>query len=241
MFKIASKNNHWACYVPLVSDKRLPVNSIDVVMEAIEHFPHTLKNDKRSVVKRGELFGKDVVAKQPVDKNKRRWARLLSLVRYGEARKTMLTLSKFKQLGIPSVTPLLVLEKRRYGFLIDSWIIYEYRDGLPCGKAQLPGVVALLKTLHQQGFRHDDPNFGNFLLSEQNELFLIDCKGRPRLGGFTDCYDYYLLAQRNAHVTMTDIKQNVLLNEASWGYRFAHLYVKYKSLRNDLKNKIRNR
>jgi heptose II phosphotransferase len=207
----------------------------------IDDFGKTLKDDKRSFVRLGEINGTQVVAKQPRDKNRRKWSRLLSLVRDGEAYKSAKTLVEFEALGIPSLTPLAVLEKRRYGMIMDSWIIYQYREGNPVELEQIDQVLALLKTLHQSGYRHDDPNLLNFLMGKDQQVFLIDCKGRPRIGRFSDYYDYFLLSDRNSNIDDNLIEQRVDFDKSSFSYRLAKWYRNYKQFRSTLKNRIRNK
>jgi len=211
--KSAKSNSQWQVHS---ANKLLQHISADELLDGIAKFSKTLKDDKRSLVKLGELKGIKTIAKKPRDKNRRKWSRLLSLVRDGEAKKSAKTLLEFERLGIPSVRPLAVLEKRQFGMIIDSWFIYEYRDGEP--------VKLLL----------------NFL-SDGEQVFLIDCKGRPRIGRFSDYYDYFLLSDRNAEINDSDIDAWVDFDKSSFAYRLASLYRGYKSTRTKLKNRIRSK
>lgn len=230
MLKILKREQGWTCYGLI--DQELQHASIKELIDHFKSMPVTLKNDKRSFVKKGDLNGQLVVAKQPVDKNRRTWSRFLSLIRAGEAMQTLLTMLHFKELGIPAVAPLLVLEKRKFGFLIDSWLVYEFREGEPANKTHLPQIVQLLRRLHQHGFRHDDPNYGNFLLDQNEELFLIDCKGRSRVGTLTDNVDYYLLTARNPDVTAQEVQALSNASTKTLGYQLSRCYIGYKNLRN---------
>lgn len=210
------------------------------IVDAIHAFPTTLKDDKRSLVKQGELFGKKIIAKQPRDKDRRLWIRVLSLFRNGEARSAQKTLTRFAELGINSVQPICTLEQRKYGCLIDSWIIYEFREGQESNLSHLPDIIKLLQKLHQHGYRHDDPNFGNFLVdADSQQLFLIDCKGKKRLGKFSDYYDFMLLSQRNDGVAFADLITTVNINTQHIGYKLATLYATYKRKRTEFKTKRR--
>lgn len=215
--------------------------SIEQIFAQISVFPTTLKDDKRSLVRLGSINGCKLVAKQPRDKNRRKWSRLLSLVRDGEAKKSAKTLVAFQKLGIPSVKPIAVAEKRSFGFLKESWLIYQYKEGQPVELQQIDLVLAVLKKLHQSGYRHDDPNLENFLIDQSGQIFLIDCKGRPRIGRFSDYYDYLLLADRNPKISDQQVHQWFEFEKGTVAYRLARFYQSYKAVRSKLKKRLRKK
>jgi len=235
----------WRCHwSPVWFANGEPVShSVGDVLQLIADFPVTLKDDKRSLVKRGILFGVEVVAKNPRDKNRRKWSRFLSLFRQGEALKTLGTLTQFWEKSIPSVKPICVLEKKFLGFVTDSWLIYEFKSGEISDANKLPDIVLLLNALHRYGYRHDDPNFGNFLVDDDGQLFLIDCKGKASLGNFSNYYDYILLSERNEGVELEDVLSMAGLDgdDVPLGYRIAQFYALYKEKRTHWKKRIRNR
>ena len=132
MLKVIQEQNDWRCYVE--QNSQLDVDNIETLILSLKNFPVTLKNDKRSFVKKGELFEKNIVAKQAIDKNTKLWNRILSLFCHGEARHSFVTLINFKRLGIASVEPILVLERKLMGVLVDSWLVYEFKSGRPSNK-----------------------------------------------------------------------------------------------------------
>ena len=105
------------------------LNEIPELLASLSNLPVALKDNHRSLVMLGEIANKKLVAKQPRDKNKRLWSKVLSYLELSEAAQTLLTLERFHELGIPSVQPLFVLEKRVLGAVVDSWLCYEYREG----------------------------------------------------------------------------------------------------------------
>lgn len=237
MLKILKRQQSWVCYGLI--DQELQHSAINELIDQFHAMPNTLKDDKRSLVKSGDLSGQLVVAKRPIDKNRRLWSRFLSLLRPGEAMQTLLTMLRFQELGIPAVSPIMVLEQRKLGFLVDSWLVYGYREGEPVNKNHLPEIVQLLQYLHQHGFRHDDPNYGNFLLDQNQTIFLIDCKGRKRVGTFTDNVDFYLLTVRNPDVTAQEVQALTNALKTTPGYRLSQCYIGYKNLRNRIKLLLR--
>jgi len=217
--------------------KELP--EIPELLCALPLLATSLKDNHRSLVMLGELSGKQLIAKQPRDKNKRLWARILSYLELSEAAQTLLTLERFHSLGIPSVQPLFVLEKRVFGVVVDSWICYEYRAGTACNESCLPRIIETLKKIHEAGFRHNDPNLGNFLIDENDQMFVLDSRGRKRSGHFSDANDFFLLKKINKTLTdfrVSDIKH---LDTTTFGYQLALIYSKIKSARSLIKDTIR--
>ena len=197
-----------------------------------------LKDNHRSLVVLGEVFGRRLVAKQPRDKNKRLWARILSYIEPAEAAQTLSTLERFHELGIPSVEPLFVLEKRVFGAVVDSWICYEFRDGEPCDESCVPSVLEMLNQIHLAGFRHNDPNLGNFLTDKNGTMFVLDSRGRKRSGNFSDANDYFLFKKINKTLTNFQISDVKHLDSSTFGYRLALVYNKVKLARSYLKDWI---
>jgi tRNA A-37 threonylcarbamoyl transferase component Bud32 len=247
MHKIKPHQN-WLGYY---NNDIVPTNiqlSIPSILESIEQFPIVHKDGARSFVSQGQLFGLNVIAKQARDKHRRPSARFLSLIRDGEAKNAFVSLIKFKQLGIESVNPVCVLENRRFGMIIDSWLIYEFREGETSTKKNLPQIVDVLQKLHSNGFCHNDPVLGNFMVGPDGTLFLIDCVGRSRRGYYSDYLDIMTLAKNNKdagiereHVTrIVPIRYDGF---QQWlGFQLANIYISYKSTRAKWKKKIkRNR
>ena len=239
--RLGTDTEGWSIYLPIALDAEL--DSAGELIQQFRQLPVTLKDDKRSLVVRGTLAtarfnGRqlDIVAKQFRDKNRRYWSRLLSLVRRSEAMHSLQTLCRFANSGIPSVTPLLVLEQRRCGMVVDSWLVYEFRDGRLSSKQDLPQIMQLLAKLHKNGMRHEDPNYGNFLI-DQKEMFLIDCKGKPRRGVMSDSIDYLLLPARNADITVDEIAH--AFDRQKLGYWLARWYQAYRDFRSRLKRRLR--
>ena len=215
------------------------LGEIPELLDLLPTLPKTLKDNHRSLVMLGEFSGKFLVAKQPRDKNKRLWARVLSYIEQTEAAQTLSTLERFHELGIPSVQPLFVLEKRSLGAVVDSWVCYEFRDGTPCTEHCAPKIIEMLRNIHLAGFRHNDPNLGNFLIDRGGEMFVLDSRGRKRSGNFSDANDFFLFKKINKTLTDFQVSDVTHLDPKTWGYRLASVYNKVKSARSLVKNKLK--
>jgi len=236
--RVHQRDGDWSCYV---SDKNQPeIPSIEQLLEKIEDFDVTLKDDRRSLVKLGQLNGQKVVAKQHRDKNRRKWSRLLSLIGAAEAKLSFITLIEFKEKGIESLTPICLLEKKRLAMVVDSWLLYEYREGRSSDRSYLPQIIEQLKIIHRHGYRHEDPNFDNFLIDANGAMFLIDCRGKRRSGLFSDYYDFILL-EGGGKFKRHEVEKLIDIDPFSIGYWQARIYRGYIDLRTKWKELIGRR
>lgn len=224
-----SRQQEWALGLP----------DIPELLATLAGLPTTLKDNHRSLVLSGDISNKKVIAKQPRDKNKRLWARTLSYIEPSEASQTLATLERFHELEIPSVQPLFVLEKRRWGAVVDSWLCYEFRDGSPCDESCVPNIIDMLKKIHSAGFRHNDPNLGNFLKDQNGDMFVLDSRGRKRSGNFSDANDFFLFKKINSTLTNFNVSDVPHLDTSTLGYYTAFIYNKIKSARSAIKARIR--
>lgn len=239
MLKEIIKQGSWALLCHSAQEQIfIDTESIDELIAQFDQLPITLKDNHRSIVRRGTLFGLDVVVKRPIDKNRRLWARLSSVFVASEARATINNLAKLAQANIPSVEPLFALERRVAGFVVDSWICYEFKDGQYCGASDIERIIPFLHNMHAQGFRHGDPTWSNFLEDQNGELFTIDTKAKPCTGAYHATVDFELLVRANKLKGVT-IAELAKLDKSEFGYRLGVLYMSIKSVRSAVKNKVK--
>jgi len=239
MLDIVLQQESWTVYAHPEQRSRLAlVTNVEEFIGQLECLPITLKDNHRSLVKRGDLFDLDVVVKQPRDKNRRRWARLTSLFAHGEAVMTIENLSKLEQAGVASVKPVFAAEKRVNNMVVDSWLCYEYRHGEPCTQDDLTSIVEFLHDMHAKGFRHGDPTWNNFLFDQHGTIFTIDTKARPCKTTF-DSTNEFLLLKRANNMDDLDINQVAKLEKSSAGYWLAMCYGALKSGRALIRDKVR--
>jgi len=237
------KHGAWSCLSN--PRQRQWVERLPAIPELLDTFSSTLvtplKDNHRSLVVHGQLANRQMVAKQPRDKNRRLWARLLSYIEPSEAAQTLSTLERFHELGIASVQPLFVLEKRTFGVVVDSWLCYEFRDGVKSQEAELSRIIEMLKSIHQAGFCHKDPHLGNFMIDPNNEMFVLDSRGRRRVGNLSDANDFFLLKKINKNLTDFEVSELGHLDTQSIGYKLAALYNTIKSARSAIKARLRKK
>jgi lipopolysaccharide heptosyltransferase II len=177
--------------------------SLYALMEDIidKNFQHSilkeLKNNSRSHVFLIDHQGEKAVLKSPREKNTRKWIRFTTLYRRGEAFKAIQNLEKLIGLGIDTNKPLLAMEKRWLGMVVDSWMLYEYKEGRACGETDYRAVVEKLKEIHSKKILHGDPQINNFLIKE-GTVVTIDCNPQKALLGNISIYYEYFYLQRSA-------------------------------------------
>jgi len=206
----------------------------DIVSTRYEkHIKREIKNNSRSLLVLIDYKGQPILLKNPREKNTRKWIRFTTLYRKGEAFKSLLNLAHLANLQIESNQPLLAMQKRRWGMVVDSWLVYEFKTGLPCCEAQYPAVVRKLKHFHDHNLLHGDAQIENFLL-DKNAIITLDTRLKKALLGPISKFVEYFYLQKSA----PGIERYYDLDTSSLAYRIAGVYSRlYWSWRAFKKNK----
>ncbi len=182
----------------LLNTGSLSLPEMKDLFDAIQEGAYTdlgfLKDHHRSKVRRIRYKGKELVVKTPLEKNRRLWIRFTTLFRKGEAFKNIKGMQLLALQHIPSTLPVMAAECRRFGMVTDSWLVYEYLDGISCfGREEhFPAVVALLKEMHDKGILHGDSQLQNFLFSG-GRVRVIDANPKPVRTPFQTAYEFAYL------------------------------------------------
>lgn len=184
-----------------------------------------LKKHHRSLVYQIDIDNKSYVLKIPLEKNNRWWIRFTTLFRVGEAFKNLKGMLKYEELGLHTTKPVMAAEKRSFGMVTDSWLLYEYLDGEPCldHEEYYPLVVDELKLIHEKGYLHGDSQIRNFLFKE-GKIYVIDSNPKPvGLTGFSRAYEFAYLRKSAPGIEKYFGKINDW-----WLYRLAYHYDLYE-------------
>lgn len=227
------RRDEWIAYWPRQRDPAFA--RLDDLLLLVAQSGIVLKDDHRSFVKRLSVADRDLIAKQPRDKNRRTWIRLLTFFRSSEVVYTLRSMDRLQRQGVQTTLPLAALERRLYGMVFDSWLFYYYRAGRRCGEAEYPLAVAALSALHRAGIRHEDPHIENFLF-DGTTVFVLDCKGKRRLGRVSDYNDFILLQQRSDE----DLGPYIDIDTESIAFHIASTYSRYRRARKVLKDWFRH-
>ena len=178
-----------------------------------------LKNNSRSLLVLIDFKGKPILLKNPREKNTRKWIRFTTLYRKGEAFKNLLNLANLEKLQIKSNTPMLAMQKIRWGMVVDSWLVYEFQSGRPCSEAQYPLVVQKLRQFHAHNLLHGDAQIENFLVDDGTIITLDAHLKKPLLGTISKFLEYFYL-QKSA----PGIERYYALDTGSLTYRLTAGY-----------------
>ncbi|MEX2335853.1 MAG: lipopolysaccharide core heptose(II) kinase RfaY [Fulvivirga sp.] len=196
-----------------------------------------LKEHHRSMVYHVSINGREYILKIPVEKNNGWWIRFTTLFRSGEAFKNIQGMMKYHELGLPTTKPVMAAEKREYGMVIDSWLLYEYLDGEPCLEKEeyYPMVVATLKQIHAKGYLHGDPQIRNFLYKDDG-IYVIDSNPKPAgLFNFAKAYEFAYLRK-----SAPGIENYFGKIKDWWLYRLAYYYDIYERRFVRTRRKLKN-
>ncbi len=121
-----------------------------------------------------------MVLKVPKARNARYGERILTLFRPSESFRIFNSHMQLQQHDFTVPTPVLAAEKRKWGVVTDSFVIYEYLDGDIADETNAQEVLHVLLQLHEMGYTRNDPKLPNFIIGETG-VGLIDFKlKRPR-------------------------------------------------------------
>ncbi|NLK62093.1 MAG: hypothetical protein GX287_01455 [Fusobacteria bacterium] len=104
--------------------------SIEDIKEVITRDGEVLKNDERSFVKKMEIKNKKIIYKVPNQKNNSKRTRFLSLFRKSQVEVVLESMEILNKNRIYTNQPIVFGEKRKFGMVIDSFMIYEYIKGI---------------------------------------------------------------------------------------------------------------
>ncbi|BDU49676.1 lipopolysaccharide biosynthesis protein [Haliovirga abyssi] len=186
-------------------------------------FDEILKDTDRSFVGVVKVKDKNIIFKQPKEKNRRKWIRFLTLFRKGEALKNFYIMNKAEKIGIKSNKPYLSVEKKEYGMVVDSWVIYEYIDGRECAnREEYEKLFKILDDIHNKGYLHGDSQVQNFVFSG-DEVYTIDCGLKKNIyGKFGKMYEYIYLRE-----SRREIEKYYKFDIQNFYYKAAEFYKKW--------------
>ncbi len=148
---------------------------VDTVLDKTYQLRNTLKDSTRSMVHLIDFDDQTLIMKEPVEKNKGRWHQLMTLIRKSDALQSCISMATLQEMGIATNKPLVVVEKRSGGMVVDSWYLCTFVDGDSCTEEHYQEVVGVLQKIHQAGYIHGDPHFKNFLTGTEG-IQVIDTK-----------------------------------------------------------------
>lgn len=153
------------------------------------------KDDNRSKVSLFTFEREKLVFKVPREKNSRKWQRVLSIFRGSESYREYIQAEKIYNAGMQTYKPILAFEKRKYGFIVDSYFICEYLSGETGSIKHLEAIKNELDKIHKSGYLHGDSQLVNFIIDNKH-VYIIDSKfSKNKYGKFGARYEYIYLEE----------------------------------------------
>lgn len=224
----------WIIYQP-VSGSIQP----EKILELSKQDPDdVLRDHHRSQVNRINYQGNSYVVKTPNNKNNSIWIRFTTLYRNSEVVKDLKSQLLLNSLKINTVNPVAALESRKCGMVVDSRIVYQFKDGDEISVKHYPDMMFIMNSLHANGYLHDDPHTNNFL-QKNDEVFVIDCKPRTNVFGRAGiAHNFVSLARRSD--TPQEIYTLAGASPANNNlYRIINTLINFQQFRRLIKNKVR--
>lgn len=186
-----------------------------------------LKKDHRSYVFTFMYQNKLYVYKEPIEKNTRKWQRFLAIFRGRESKREFKQMQKINSLGFKTATPI---------FYEKNFLVYEYVDGRKpfINENEINLVIEELKKIHSKGFLHGDSHLANFLITNKNEIYIIDSKfQKNKYGKFGEIFELMYLEK--------SLEKEISYDKTSIYYKIALLFKKFLTFLSNLKNFIRRK
>lgn len=153
------------------------------------------KDDNRSKVSLFTFEEEKLVFKVPREKNSRKWQKFISIFRGSESYREYIQAEKIYKAGMQTYKPILAFEKRKYGFVVDSYFICEYLSGETGSIKHLEAIKNELDKIHQSGYLHGDSQLVNFIIDNKH-VYIIDSKfSKNKFGKFGARYEYIYLEE----------------------------------------------
>ena len=139
------------------------------------------KDDRQTYSALILLDGNSYVLKIPRDRNNRLWQRLLSLFRASEAVRHYRSMVRLRELGLSGPEPVVAIEQRRWGAVIDSCLLYRFSKGRKATRDDARLILPHVLALHEAGYLRNDPHAKNYLIDDEDVIFIDFRLKRPLL------------------------------------------------------------
>lgn len=139
------------------------------------------RDNQRTLSARFQFKQEDLVIKIHRARNSRFWERMLTLIRGSEVARVYQGMLDLKHLGMTGTYPVLMAEKKILGITVDSFLIYRFLEGRPSSAADSQAIAVAVLGLHKMGYIRRDIHLGNFVVTSDNRVGMIDFRlAKPR-------------------------------------------------------------
>lgn len=193
-----------------------------------------LKKDQRSEVYLIDILGKEYVYKVPLEKNRRKWQRFLSIFRGGESEREYKSYLKVLENGFKGPRPVMYCEEKKCLMTVDSFFISEYLEGKEGTLNELEIVSKELEKIHKKGYLHGDSQLSNFIIKD-DEVYLIDAKLKKNIYFKPGEVYEFIYLEESCHKEIDVYKKKGI------SYFLAKTLNRYLHFIGDLKNRLKGK
>lgn len=173
--------NHRGYRLRSMLDESAARQLLDALLEQSYTVKKTFRDSRSTYAVRLLIGDEDLIHKIPRARLKRTWEKLITVVRDSESFRTFGNLRLMNDLGFKAPIPLLAGEKRRKGFVNDSFCCYRFAEGKEAGPNDAKQVITELLKLHNKGYLRTDAKAANFLITDQGFTFIDFRLKKPSL------------------------------------------------------------
>lgn len=163
------------------------------LLEGIRNPGSILKHDHRSAVYLTEIEGIPCIVKDFILQKTWVWFQITSLLWQTPAEIACRNALALKDIGLVTPQPMLLMQKRKFGLVIESLLIYPYLEGIPATPANSETIVGFVRKLHDAGWIHRDPHPGNFLLTPSGTATIDVLRLKRTNSRYLKAYDVMLM------------------------------------------------
>lgn len=199
-------------------------------------------NDRNSFVSQIKIKDFDnIIFKIPRNRNSRLGERFLTLFRGSDSFRIIKSLNKINELGLNAPGPILAVQKRKFGMVVDSFYAYKFVEGREATDDNLPEVLKSLQILYSKGYIRSDPKLTNFL-NKDDQVYFIDFRlKRPavfkKLFIMINLCKFLQAEQKTIGLIDDKLKNSILFKTA---FFLNDIKSTYKKTRRNIKSKFIN-
>lgn len=215
-------------------DKKKVENIIKNIEEKKFKILKKLKDDNRSLVYLIEIDNKKFVYKVPIEKNKRVWQRILSVFRGSESFREYKNYLRVLELGFKGPKPVCYKEIKKYGVVIDSFLVTEFLEAKTATVEDIELVGKELSKIHRKGYLHGDSQLSNFMIKDNN-IYIIDAKLNRNI--------YFKAGEKYEYIYLEEscYKEIKIYDKIGYSYKMAKCLNRYLHFWGKFKKKLRRK
>jgi len=163
------------------------------IFEKLKAPDQVLKDDHRSKVLLIDLEGVPYIVKIFVLQKTWWWFRLTSLLFPTIGEIACENAVALNEVGLLTPSPSLLLQKRRFGMVIESLLVYPYLPGRTATIKDAGEIIEFVHRMHDSNWIHRDPHPANFLMTGTGLATIDPVRAKRSRSKYLKAYDVMLM------------------------------------------------